>query len=86
MRPHMFFEISERKDLTTLLATAALNSQFSELFVCVCASNALGINASPFPLIPGVRREKEHSVTILYIISLHSLRVIESYLCFLFLD
>ena len=30
MRPHMFFENSERKDLTTL------NSQFSELFVCVC--------------------------------------------------
>lgn len=84
MRCPMFLGISKREDLPTLLATAMLNSQFSEQFVCVY--NSLTIDVFLFPLMLGIRRKKEQLATIFHLINLHSLRVIELFLCLLFLD
>lgn len=80
----MFLGVSEREDLPTLLATAMLNSQFSEQFVYI--HNSLTIDVSLFPLMLGIRRKKEQLATICHLIGLHSLRVIELFLCLLFLD
>lgn len=84
MRSPMFLGVSKRQDLPTLLATAMLNSQFSEQFVC--AYNSLIIYVSLFPHMLSIRRKKEQLATICHLICLHSLRVIELFLCLLFLD
>lgn len=84
MRCPIFLGISKREDIPTLLATAMLNSQFSEQFVCVC--NSLTIDVFLFPLMLCIRRKKEQLATIFHLINLHSLRVIELFLCLLFLD
>lgn len=84
MRRPMFLGVFKREDLPTLSETAMLNSQFSEQFVCVY--NSLTIDVSLFPRMLSIRRKKEQLATICHLISLHSLRVIELFLCLLFLD
>lgn len=84
MRCPVLSGISKREDLPTLLAAAILNSQFCEKFVCVY--NSLTIDVSLFPLMLSNRKKKEQLATIFHLINLHSLRVIELFLCLLFLD